>query len=143
MSAAYTLDVDAENSAQEAAHLSASRSAHENYASSSNPDILESLATSNTENDDARSNPGDPSNSKHRARLRAQFLALCFSLFLAGWNDGTIGPLLPRIRQVYEIGYTTASLVFIIACLGYCSGALFNVVFNDSMGLGKVAHPFY
>jgi hypothetical protein len=31
--------------------------------------------------------------------------AMCFSLFLAGWNDGTIGPLLPRIQEIYGVGY--------------------------------------
>jgi hypothetical protein len=29
--------------------------------------------------------------------------AMCFSLFLAGWNDGAIGPLLPRIQEVYGV----------------------------------------
>ncbi|KAH9478786.1 hypothetical protein JR316_0009247 [Psilocybe cubensis] len=31
-----------------------------------------------------------------------QFLSLCLTLFLAGWNDGTTGPLLPRIQEVYK-----------------------------------------
>ena len=35
---------------------------------------------------------------------RIQFAALCWSLFLLGWNDGTIGPLLPRIQEVYHVG---------------------------------------
>lgn len=28
--------------------------------------------------------------------------ALCLCLFVAGWNDGTIGPLLPRIQDYYK-----------------------------------------
>lgn len=32
-----------------------------------------------------------------------QFVTLCFSLFMAGWNDGTTGPLLPRIQEVYHV----------------------------------------
>lgn len=32
-----------------------------------------------------------------------QFVTLCWTLFLAGWNDGTIGPLLPRIQEVYHV----------------------------------------
>lgn len=32
-----------------------------------------------------------------------QFVTLCWSLFLAGWNDGTTGPLLPRIQEVYHV----------------------------------------
>lgn len=32
-----------------------------------------------------------------------QFSALCFTLFIAGWNDGTTGPLLPRIQSNYHV----------------------------------------
>ncbi|KAG6902165.1 hypothetical protein C0995_003639 [Termitomyces sp. Mi166 len=32
-----------------------------------------------------------------------QLVALCVPLFLAGWNDGTTGPLLPRIQSVYNV----------------------------------------
>ena len=39
----------------------------------------------------------------HRVRARMQFISLCYSLFLAGWNDGTTGPLLPRIQEVYHV----------------------------------------
>ncbi|KAF9023671.1 MFS general substrate transporter [Hymenopellis radicata] len=28
--------------------------------------------------------------------------ALCWALFLEGWNDGTTGPLIPRIRELYH-----------------------------------------
>jgi len=29
--------------------------------------------------------------------------ALCWMMFLQGWNDGTAGPMLPRIQEVYEV----------------------------------------
>ena len=35
---------------------------------------------------------------------RIQFMALCWTLFLIGWNDGCTGPLLPRIKKVYHVG---------------------------------------
>lgn len=42
--------------------------------------------------------------SKSEERVgRIQFLALCFSLFMVGWSDGSVGPLLPRIMQVYSV----------------------------------------
>jgi len=46
-----------------------------------------------------------PENAKSNSRLiaRIQFSSVCFSLFLAGWNDGAVGPLLPRIQQVYRV----------------------------------------
>ena len=34
---------------------------------------------------------------------RIQFASLCWTLFLSGWNDGTTGPLLPRIQEVYHV----------------------------------------
>lgn len=40
---------------------------------------------------------------KYLWRARLQFLANCYSLFLAGWNDGTTGPLLTRIQDVYNV----------------------------------------
>ena len=38
-----------------------------------------------------------------RRLARIQFATLCWTLFLAGWNDGTTGPLLPRIQRVYHV----------------------------------------
>ena len=32
-----------------------------------------------------------------------QFLALCWCLFLGGWNDGSTGPLLPRMQEDYRV----------------------------------------
>ena len=68
----------------------------------------------------------------HRVKARIQFSSLCYSLFLAGWNDGTTGPLLPRIQQVYhvrpsaltyrkhwpdlQVGFAIVSLIFVFAC---------------------------
>ena len=55
------------------------------------------------------------SNTKaHRVRANIQFISLCYSLFLAGWNDGTTGPLLPRIREVYHVRSATFKLSSII-----------------------------
>jgi len=69
----------------------------------------------------------------HRVRAHMQLASLCFSLFLAGWNDATTGPLLPRIQNVYnvrtptinqsqimtklQIGFVIVSLIFVFACL--------------------------
>jgi hypothetical protein len=42
--------------------------------------------------------------NKHvRFRARIQFFSLCWTLFLAGWSDGSMGPLLPRIQSVYHV----------------------------------------
>lgn len=72
---------------------------------------------------------------KQVVRARIQFAALCYTLFLAGWNDGTLGPLLPRIQEVYhvcmsfytrgktgvltdlKVGFAVVSLLFVLACV--------------------------
>ncbi|KII87582.1 hypothetical protein PLICRDRAFT_112364 [Plicaturopsis crispa FD-325 SS-3] len=79
---------------------------------------------------------------KRRARkAHVQFAALCWSMFMAGWNDGSAGPLLPRIQKVYHVGFAVVSLIFVFACLGFLSGALINIPLTDKLGFGKV-HSF-
>ena len=36
-------------------------------------------------------------------RERVAFGAIMFSMFLDGWNDGTIGPMLPAIQKQYSV----------------------------------------
>ena len=73
---------------------------------------------------------------KARRWLEVQYACLCLALFLAGWNDGTIGPLIPRIQRYYDVGFavlfifhfmflpiraqvsfTLVSLIFIVNCV--------------------------
>lgn len=42
-------------------------------------------------------------NKLSKFRERIQFLALCWTLFLAGWCDSSTGPLLPRIQNAYNV----------------------------------------
>lgn len=39
----------------------------------------------------------------HEWKTNIHFVTLCFCLFLVGWNDGTVGPLLPKIQDVYHV----------------------------------------
>ena len=39
----------------------------------------------------------------HRRKSLVHFLALCFCVFGMGWNDGTTGPMLPRIQDHYHV----------------------------------------
>ena len=38
-----------------------------------------------------------------RLRARIQFATLCWTLYLAGWNDGMTGPLLPRLQRGFPV----------------------------------------
>ncbi|KAG8218284.1 hypothetical protein J3R82DRAFT_3895 [Butyriboletus roseoflavus] len=73
-----------------------------------------------------------------KSREYVQLVTLCWFIYLEGWNDGTSGPLLPRIQRVYEVGYAVVSLIFVSACLGFITGALSNVVLTEKLGFGKV-----
>jgi hypothetical protein len=41
--------------------------------------------------------------TKEARTARVQFLALCWSLFLMGWINGSTGPLLPSIQKSYDV----------------------------------------
>ncbi|KAG9317097.1 hypothetical protein JVU11DRAFT_1284 [Chiua virens] len=92
-----------------------------------------------------------------KSREYIQFLTLCWFLYLEGWNDGTNGPLLPRIQRVYGVDYTVVSLIFVFGCIvrcasfrcekkvqnqgmpqGFITGALSNVILSEKLGFGKV-----
>lgn len=40
-----------------------------------------------------------------KTREKIQFAALCWFVCLEGWNDGSNGPLLPRIQKVYGVQF--------------------------------------
>ncbi|KAF9455360.1 major facilitator superfamily domain-containing protein, partial [Collybia nuda] len=88
--------------------------------------------------EDANNMTGSVRTKKQVVTARIQLAALCWCLFLAGWNDGTLGPLLPRIQEAYHIGYTIVSLLFVFVCTGFVFGALINVPLTDKYGFGKV-----
>ncbi|PFH48033.1 hypothetical protein AMATHDRAFT_81964 [Amanita thiersii Skay4041] len=67
-----------------------------------------------------------------------QFFCLCYGFFIMGWNDGTTGPLLPRIQKVYHANFVIVSLLFVIYCIGVITGSLTNLFVADKLGIGKV-----
>ncbi|KAL6302999.1 MFS general substrate transporter [Sparassis latifolia] len=69
-------------------------------------------------------------------KANIQFAAMCLCLFLAGWNDGTTGPLLPRIQKVYNVGFALVSLIFVFNCVGFVVAAAANVALTDKFGFG-------
>ncbi|KAJ7892856.1 MFS general substrate transporter [Mycena olivaceomarginata] len=80
----------------------------------------------------------EPRSKQHVFRERVQLCALYWCLFLAGWNDGTLGPLIPRIQKVYHVNFAIVSLIFIFAAVGFIGGAMINVPLTDRLGFGKM-----
>ncbi len=56
----------------------------------------------------------------HRRKSLIHFLALCFCLFGMGCNDGTTGPMLPRIQEHYNVGVLLGSAI--LTSIWRCSG---------------------
>ncbi|KZT11418.1 MFS general substrate transporter [Laetiporus sulphureus 93-53] len=73
-----------------------------------------------------------------RQHSKVHFVTLLYSYFLQGFNDGSLGPLLPRIQRHYDIGFDIASLLFICMTLGFIGGAIMNIYLNERLGFGKV-----
>ncbi|KZV98104.1 MFS general substrate transporter [Exidia glandulosa HHB12029] len=66
-----------------------------------------------------------------------QFSTLCLCLFLAGWNDASLGPLLSTIQNYYGIGYTEVSTIFLSKCGGFIIGSFSSLWLTDKIGFGK------
>lgn len=84
------------------------------HKSGNDPDELElaertaepsvSSARDASSDQESRAGPGvDLSSPSTKFRERLQFFALCYAMFVLGWNDGSTGPLLPRIQSVYHV----------------------------------------
>ncbi|KAI0760124.1 MFS general substrate transporter [Fomes fomentarius] len=74
----------------------------------------------------------------HRRKTWVNFATLCFCVSMNGWNDGTTGPLLPKMQSYYNIGFAVVSLIFVFNTIGFLSGAVANVWLTDRFGFGKV-----
>ncbi|KII94865.1 hypothetical protein PLICRDRAFT_128164 [Plicaturopsis crispa FD-325 SS-3] len=78
--------------------------------------------------------------NQRRFRMGAAFCAL----FLAGWNGGSTGALIPYIEKAYNITYAHVALLFVAIFLGYvlaaaCAGPLSRRVgFGNAISIAVV-----
>ncbi|KDR80372.1 hypothetical protein GALMADRAFT_62046 [Galerina marginata CBS 339.88] len=108
----------------------------ENPPSTFPPGFSESNQDPSTDVSSSAANRGLSKLQKRSSMI--QFLALCWSIWLVGWNDGSSGPLLPRLQEYYNVGFSVLSLIFVGSCFGYICGGALNVWLNDRLGLGKI-----
>ncbi|KAI0759756.1 MFS general substrate transporter [Irpex lacteus] len=105
---------------------------------SRNSETQVAAARNDTESKTVGGAPGvDTESSTVKLLAALQYASLCFTLFLAGWNDGTTGPLLPRMQENYNVGYAVVSLIFVLNTVGFVAGAIANVYAFDKLGLGR------
>ncbi|KAI3602528.1 hypothetical protein WG66_009312 [Moniliophthora roreri] len=79
-----------------------------------------------------------PKSKQQIWKARFQLASLFWALFLAGWNDATTGPLLPKFQEVYNVDDTVVSLIFIFACLGFVGGSAINIPLSTKYGFGTM-----
>ncbi|KAM5543017.1 hypothetical protein V8D89_003401 [Ganoderma adspersum] len=85
--------------------------------------------------------PGTPVTTRSqemRRQANIMYASMLYTMLLSGWNDGTTGPLLPRIQLVYHISFTIVSLIFVLNFLGFMLAAALNVYLTDRFGFGKL-----
>ncbi|RXW14533.1 hypothetical protein EST38_g11321 [Candolleomyces aberdarensis] len=59
-------------------------------------------------------------------------------MIILGWSDATAGPLLPRLREVYDVGFMVVSLLFVMSCCGFILGALANIWLLERFHFGTI-----
>ncbi|KAL1658471.1 major facilitator superfamily domain-containing protein [Schizophyllum commune] len=94
---------------------------------------LDPLSRASTLVPEARGGWRDPEWRRQQINL----ITVCYTLYVCGWNDGSTGPLLPRMQTDYNIGYSTVALIFVVGCLGFVSGGFLNVYVDQKFGFGK------
>ncbi|KAL4243879.1 Major Facilitator Superfamily Transporter [Abortiporus biennis] len=70
--------------------------------------------------------------SLRRLRMGASF----FALFLAGWNGGATGALIPHIEQTFGISYARVAVLFIATFVGYIVAAAITGSLARRVGFG-------
>lgn len=71
----------------------------------------------------------DTRTRKQKSTERIHCAALCLGNFVFGWNDGSTGPLLPRIQEFYHVRLTPCSICFPLTHILY-SGWFYYCVFD-------------
>ncbi|KAI0265899.1 MFS general substrate transporter [Gloeopeniophorella convolvens] len=79
-----------------------------------------------------------PASQSIKWRTRLHLATFCLTMFLLGWNDGSLGPLIPRIQSAYHVNFLVVSLIFVSNCVGIIVGVLLNVYLTKKFGFGKI-----
>lgn len=81
-------------------------------------EVANEFATSTPERDNTSRSP----TLLMRKKARWQMFAACFCLFLAGWDGGTVGPLLPKIQSFYHVNFISNAISKTLICGSSPSG---------------------
>ncbi|OCB85537.1 MFS general substrate transporter [Sanghuangporus baumii] len=76
-------------------------------------------------------------------KARMQLFSLCFTLFLAGWDSGAIGPLIPRFQIFYDVNFAVVSLIFIMNAVDAQSNSFVAALSENSSTKMGIIHALY
>ncbi|RSH89681.1 hypothetical protein EHS25_002232 [Saitozyma podzolica] len=73
------------------------------------------------------------------ARLTMMIGTLWFVLFMGGWNDGSTGPLIPRLQDHYNVDFGIISLVWIVNFAGCLTSSVIVGPLTERFGFSYVS----
>ncbi|KAK6525354.1 hypothetical protein TWF694_005493 [Orbilia ellipsospora] len=77
-------------------------------------------------------------NTAMERNIRWKTAATFFSLWMAGFQDGSTGALIPYLKVRYNIGLAFVAMVYIATFLGWFTAAMANVHLIAKLGMGGV-----
>ncbi|KAK6338645.1 hypothetical protein TWF696_009456 [Orbilia brochopaga] len=99
---------------------------------------VESQPTSPTDDAVAPPEAVTAHNTAMERNIRWKTAATFFSLWIAGFNDGSTGALIPYLKVRYNIGLAFVAIVYIATFLGWFLAAMVNVHLIARLGMGGV-----
>ncbi|KIJ36292.1 hypothetical protein M422DRAFT_179578 [Sphaerobolus stellatus SS14] len=75
--------------------------------------------------------------SQTRPHVYLQLATIYYSIFVLGFQDGSLGPLIPVIQRVYHVNFAVSFQTSFTGKAGIMSGALINIQIGQRAGFGK------
>ncbi|CAE6455005.1 unnamed protein product [Rhizoctonia solani] len=85
---------------------------------------------------DGSSTIGEVETESRKEWLAVIVCGLC--LFLSGWQDSSLGPLILTIQKHYNLTFTVVSVLFVSGCLGFMLAAILNLYLSERLGFGSL-----
>ncbi|KIJ36995.1 hypothetical protein M422DRAFT_232201 [Sphaerobolus stellatus SS14] len=82
--------------------------------------------------------PNSSTRNSKPPHVYLQLAVVFYTVFLLGFQDGTLGPLIPVIQRVYHVDFKIVSLNYVFGCIGLVAGALINIQIGQRVGFGKM-----
>ncbi|ORX33800.1 major facilitator superfamily domain-containing protein [Kockovaella imperatae] len=72
-------------------------------------------------------------------RMKWMLATMAMMMILEGWNDGSLGPVIPALQDYYHVDYMHISMIFILTFCGCFIAGFGNIWLDDALGFGYTA----